>query len=823
MDTNDLKNIDRLITKYNILEIRKKFLNIDISEEIDRVDIKYLVQRGYILATSKKTKNRTRALKIATIVSNLTKDINIVESCKIILSRLRSFPTLNRLNDLYPDSKRDILSFFEQINNQYQLIGNTVEILGESVTLNNIQYNIYNLIKNGKDVSISAPTSAGKSYILGRILLEMLEKSEKNVVYVVPTKALINQVMTELRENVKMQEYFITSSSDTKRIDNSKRGVFVLTQERLYQLCNNRNIDIGTLIIDEAHNIMSDSRGVVLEYSIKYSKKVWKDIRVIFLAPLINNPEKMFEKFNCKDNEVYNSQESPVRQNIIKLMDIPYKGYTALLNNEIIERNIKIKKDRSLSKRVVNVFLQFNNGEKSIIYCNTPKMTQTVCEELYRNVVNIELEKTQSKKLEEFSAFIESYIDKKFMLAKYIKRGISFHYGALPTFIRIGIENLAKEGSINTIVCTSTLLQGVNIPVQNIYICNPKKDNKRELEDLDFWNLVGRAGRTGYDLCGNIILVDSDSWKNMNRYDKKNLEVSYATELSETQLNEVERAIVFKEDVKKNREFIECIESGIVFDKILGTGTNEINSTIIEEYASDIIEKYDEIKDLIVRLLGINAKGIYEIWRVLQENDDNIESFIIPHPYSENFWTKFMKFIIIINDNLMNGSLYYKKDNWHDNENKSLQKLLACSINWMLGKSLKSILFYNFNDFDDENKVTERAMSQITYLDKQVRYELVRGIYAYQEILKEYLIRTERENLIEKIVNIANYIELGACDEVVVELISLGLIRDMALKINKIYKFSNDNIIEELKGIDLELIELSQFERSYLQEFLNKL
>ncbi|WML34383.1 DEAD/DEAH box helicase [Clostridium sp. OS1-26] len=478
----EVKRIDELIHKYNTLEIKKQFLKEDIEKDIIDDELVFMVESANLLALSTKYRNRDRALKIATIIPNIREDYKLIIGCKIILNKLRNFLTQRRLDELFPEHSNNSLSILERLKQKYEVISNTVNILDEEVVLNNIQYSLYQLIESNKNISISAPTSAGKSYILMRAVIEKLNSTKKSIVYLVPTRALINQVMEDLRNHMKENKYFITSSSDLRNIKSEQVGIFVLTQERLYQLCNNRNVEIGTLIVDEAQNIMYGSRGVLLEYSIKYARNIWKDIRIIFLSPMIDNPNKLLKKFNSEENESYCTKEYTVRQNILKLLRLEGRGYELKLNNETIKEKIDITKGSTLPENIVNAYFQFNNGEKSIIYCNTPKMTQSVCKKLYeRTLLEDKEDKDDSESLTEFANFVERYIHKNYMLVKYLKKGMAFHYGSLPSFIRLGIESLASDGLIHTIVCTSTLLQGINIPAQNIYICNPRKSKKIDL------------------------------------------------------------------------------------------------------------------------------------------------------------------------------------------------------------------------------------------------------------------------------------------------------------------------------------------------------
>jgi hypothetical protein len=68
------------------------------------------------------------------------------------------------------------------------------------------------------------------------------------------------------------------------------------------------------------------------------------------------------------------------------------------------------------------------------------------------------------------------------------------------------IEQAFSEGLIHTIFCTSTLLEGVNLPADNLIITSYKSGN-RKMDVVDFRNLIGRVGRIEFNLYGNVYLV----------------------------------------------------------------------------------------------------------------------------------------------------------------------------------------------------------------------------------------------------------------------------------------------------------------------------
>jgi replicative superfamily II helicase len=96
----------------------------------------------------------------------------------------------------------------------------------------------------------------------------------------------------------------------------------------------------------------------------------------------------------------------------------------------------------------------------------------------------------------------------QFRLAPLVERGVAFHYGNMPSLIRLEVERLFRAGKLRFLVCTSTLIEGVNLSCRTIVLRGPRKGMGHPMEAHDFWNLAGRAPRWGDEFQGNIICID---------------------------------------------------------------------------------------------------------------------------------------------------------------------------------------------------------------------------------------------------------------------------------------------------------------------------
>ena len=64
-----------------------------------------------------------------------------------------------------------------------------------------------------------------------------------------------------------------------------------------------------------------------------------------------------------------------------------------------------------------------------------------------------------------------------------------------------------KEGLVRFVVCTSTLAQGVNLPIRYLIVTSVYQ-GKEQIKVRDFHNLIGRAGRAGMHTEGSILFAD---------------------------------------------------------------------------------------------------------------------------------------------------------------------------------------------------------------------------------------------------------------------------------------------------------------------------
>lgn len=102
-----------------------------------------------------------------------------------------------------------------------------------------------------------------------------------------------------------------------------------------------------------------------------------------------------------------------------------------------------------------------------------------------------------------------------------VAAGAILHHGDIPQEAREVVERLLRDGGARFVICTSTLAEGVNLPIRTLVLYSvQRRTGKGPAEPLltrDIKNLVGRAGRAGATTKGLVICANPDHWRQVER------------------------------------------------------------------------------------------------------------------------------------------------------------------------------------------------------------------------------------------------------------------------------------------------------------------
>lgn len=160
---------------------------------LEKVDWNNILGIASVLCQSDNNIHQDAALRISQTCLSLDSCSNIQkDAAAYILETLTNdraiAMAINKqlLNPTYQDS----YSFQQKLVSGALKFENTVLINNKKLSLNKFQKAVYKAYENNSAISISAPTSAGKSFVLCAILLDELVKGRKNI-YCCPVKLFV--------------------------------------------------------------------------------------------------------------------------------------------------------------------------------------------------------------------------------------------------------------------------------------------------------------------------------------------------------------------------------------------------------------------------------------------------------------------------------------------------------------------------------------------------------------------------------------------------------------------------------------------------------
>lgn len=778
--------------------------------KLDVKDIEFLIQSASIFACSTKDEYKQIGYSIGTLLYIYYKDDypEIIDVCSFLLVRLGNFPAHQLLMKRCEVSELGLISdipFSLQIESASKSVENKVHIGETELFLTDFQRELLESLTRGIDSSFSAPTSAGKSFLLILYIINLVKtRSEVNIVYVVPTKALINQVKNDIRDNFKrfqIEDVRVLSSTISFEFEDiyaqikQEKHILILTQERLSNLLSKDELDINLdiLIVDEAQKINDGNRGIILERVIRQTIKKFPSLSVVFSSPLASNPE-FFQRYKGSVKK-FQTNYSQVHQNVIFLNSNKKKEFLSCLGVTPVPvlTVSELQKQSPKTNKAKMAFWAFHLGknQSNILYANGAADTEELASELCKYLPDVEHEAITT-----FSDFIKENIHAEYTLIDCLKKGVVFHYSTMPRELKEKIEELfADERTpVNYLCCTSTLLEGMNLPARNVFIHKPTKGKGTKMGKFDFWNLAGRAGRLLKDFYGNIYCIDVGEWGEEGYIPEKSVEnykIESATEDSVTArsadlsayLQNSKEAFPLKE-----RELLEQATSTFVLDFL------EDNNATVERFVSDSkivvnsldnIQKIDSaIKEIVTKNLlptallrknsGIDPRFQNELFLFFHTK---IYTYFLPkHPAGGLEFYNSLVAIYQIIDNIFLG-----------NADKNILKHYAViSSQWINENPIGFLIQERINYETKEKKfvsVNKCVRSIVDEIERVVTFKYSKSLKCYTDILQYFLTSTGKQ---VNVINLSAYLELGAFHPTTLSLLSFGVSRTTAIKLRHI-------------------------------------
>lgn len=805
---------------------------LSINTDIQYTEKEYfdLLRFSDLLSGSTNSIARNYAYRIVTYLHPYFKDDAYYQTVsKAVYSNMGNFPAVSYLES--ENGHVAELPFDRDVQIEAKKLIQSVPD-GSGLVFTDTQYELFSKMIVSKEFCFSGPTSMGKSFVIKAFIKKVVQNTPpENFIILVPTRALINQYTIELKQEMgvllEQQHYRIATNSSISGASegNNYNYILILTPERLISfISQEQNVSIGFLFVDEAHKLAQaeDTRSITTYAAIEKTLKKYPDIKLYFAAPNASNPEILLSLF--KESNVSNSfktNESPVAQNLY-FIDLISKHLSYCYNDEFIPINYMFEGLESIN----DVLLRFGQ-QSNLVYCNTKSKTIDYA----TNFAKI-IEYQKKKELKQAASIIKAYIHPDYYLADLVKKGVAYHFGSMPQLIRNLIEDLYRNGDLKYIFCTSTLLEGINMPTQNLFIMENKRAHKT-FKSIDFWNLAGRAGRLAKELQGNVFCVKHDErdWDKFDFLHERETQLVPAVfERITHNLQKIEK-IIKRQDISGTQieqEILKYIANIICIDTLeLKNGyQSPIISALIEQNKEKIVDlAKTKSKENSTPHIILSANESIDI--VIQDNAykqlkclyAQNKSILLPKHITYQTCHDTLKKLHDLygwNETTLgnvNSLSYYAMlmNKWINGS--SLNQIISESIEFYYNNSRKIVINhgapirFNKNDKTHINALIGRIIDDI---ERILRFQLEKYFNHYYMMIKSIL-KEEDAGM-----NWAVLLEYGTQNREIIALQNMGLSRYSAQKIFKECK--NAIILENgiLKDINKRLI-LSQLNEGTLE------
>lgn len=578
---------------------------IDLSAKINNRLIDFF-GKGLKLAELLNILNDYRLEVYATEIPDDVFYVDILIAIIKISIRNSSWILLPKYSRLLPDEWDSYLSK----RNSVKVLWAAQKLIGEQGVL------------AGENAVVQLPTGVGKTKSIELIIRSaFLSKRATTAIVVAPLRALCNEIAYDLsitfRNEAQINQIsdILQDDYESQNTDNENK-IIICTPEKLSYIIHHQNdyLDsIDLFVFDEGHMFDDRTRGASYELLITYVKQhLSNNQQCVLLSAVLSNSQQIKE-WIFADNGVL-ATDSKIRTTPKSV------GFTSATRDVVffadstdqedyyiprVLKSVQIKRKKYEREKVfpdlrekydvaIYYALMLSPNGGIAIYLNQQRSIKSafnrIIDLMEREVdfSNLSIH-SDVEEINRLSSFIGKYYGDEHYYTKVSKIGILPHSAILQNGIKIAVEFAMKKNMVSCVVCTSTLAQGVNIPIRYLLV-NSLRVGQNTIKVREFQNLIGRTARSGLYTEGSIIITDNKLYD--NRKIKENggyyrweecktlIDANSMEPCSSSILSLVQKTKIDYESNFPSKHFIEYILND--FD----------NENVFQEYIKYIFDKY---------------------------------------------------------------------------------------------------------------------------------------------------------------------------------------------------------------------------------------
>lgn len=415
------------------------------------------------------------------------------------------------------------------------------------------------LLGNTESYSLQMPTGAGKTTLCETLLYWHLKRNPTHVaIMIVPYRSLASELRNSLVRQLNglgiaarcAYGGTIPSGDEVHGLDHI--NALIATPESLSGILSADPAfaqRISLVICDEGHLLDSSGRGIGLELLLARMKaRLTNPIRFVFMSAIIPNIEEINAWLGGDENTVIRSIYRPaiaefsvlrsdgrgMRKSVSLDMHpharhqrYPIHGFldrrsfryvnpqTQRTNTYTFDstKALAVAAARKvLSMGTTAIFAANKRGNQGAIGLAKELIKQLQCPlPLPKPLDYADIEALRTR-----IDYLETEFGADWIGASSLRHGAVLHHGDIPQETREVLEELLRDRRIQLVICTSTLAEGVNLPIRSLvlYSVQRRVGSGKPVDMLarDIKNLVGRAGRAGSNTRGLVICANPEQW-----------------------------------------------------------------------------------------------------------------------------------------------------------------------------------------------------------------------------------------------------------------------------------------------------------------------